>query len=105
MNTFLSIPAVSKEILYVPGIQAFDESSPDYADPTVLPVQFAFVPPGTDPQPGAWQNGTWTSGRTDQAQILIDPTSMNLSGQVAVWLRVTGAVEQPERQVAILNIN
>lgn len=98
------MPAISREYLYIPGIRAFDPRSPDAAaDPTGLPVQMAFVPSNTEPTAGDWVTGDWESATT--ARILLGTGGVVLTkGKYDVWLRVTGAVEQPQRYVGAIQL-
>ncbi|HET7386832.1 MAG TPA: hypothetical protein VFJ19_09255 [Nocardioidaceae bacterium] len=100
-----SIPSVSREYLYLPGIRAFDAASPDTAaDPTTLPVQVCFLPYNAVPEDADWIDAEWANATT--ARILIGPdgTVTPAVGRHRVWLRVTGAVEQPERVVGDLQV-
>lgn len=99
-----TLPAISRELLYIPGIQAFDLRSPDAAaDPTSLPVSVALIPPRTQPDDGDWQAAEWFDATT--VRILVGPPALTeTSGNLVVWLRITGATEQPERPVGPLRI-
>lgn len=99
-----TLPAVSREYLYLPGITAFDSLSPDHTtDPTTLPVQVALTT-DNDPVEADWINAEWVD--TTTARILTGPggTITPAVGVYQIWLRVTGAVEQPERRVGTLRV-
>lgn len=98
-------PFISGELLYLPGIAAFDYRSPDAAvDPTTLPVQIALIPFGANPTNGDWLTAQWYD--TTTARALLGPTGLAdpAVGLWAIWLRITGATEQPERCVGALTI-
>lgn len=100
-----TLPAVSREYLYFPGIQAFDVRSPDSAvDPATLTAQVAFVKPGVSPIEADWVAAQWQDITT--VRVIVGAGSSNALpiGEYAVWLRVVGAVEQPERNVGTLGI-
>lgn len=105
----LPIPVISKEELYLPGIQAFDSRSPDAAvDPTTLPIKVAFMAPATQPPEDTtdslWKTAQWESQTT--GRILIGPgTAAALTaGTYVVWLTVTGGVETPKRPVGRIRV-
>lgn len=99
-----TIPAVSRELLYIRNVQAFDADSPDSAtDPTTLPVQVAFMLTG-EPTTADWHDAEWEDATT--ARILLGPGGgvVLTAGRYGIWLRVTGAVEEPERRVGTLTV-
>ena len=98
----LNIPAESREYLYIPGIAAFHLASPDAAaNPTTLPVEVAF--PATGTPPTAWLAAEWVGPAL--ARILLGPLGNALDpGVYDVWLRITGAVEEPQRRIARLSV-
>lgn len=103
--TRLTLPAVSRERLYFPGVVAFAAGAPDAANVTTLPVQMAFVAQGVDPAETDWKAGAWFNNTTT-AYILIGPPGLILVvGQYEVWLRVLGASEQPERPLVLLTVS
>lgn len=103
------IPAISKEYLYLPGIQAFDATSGDAGDPTSLDVYVAFQAAG-EPGTADWRAAEWVVGSysstagTATARYLLDPAATDAltAGSYQIWLRVDGSSEQPERPVGTL---
>lgn len=102
-ETKLTLPKVSKEYFYVPGIEAFDPTAGE-ADVTELDVFFAIAQPNADPEDDAWAQGSWSTDA--QARILIgtDGDIEPEAGTWWVWVRVDGALERPERPVAVLKV-
>lgn len=100
----VSISATSRVRLYVPDVRAFDPASGE-ADVTTLPVQFALKADGVVPVELDWVAGAWLVGApTPTAFILLSATGRGgalvaAAGEWALWLRVKGAVEQPEERV------
>lgn len=102
----LTLPAISKEYLYFTGIKAFDADSPDHVtDPTTLPVEVAIVAVDTDPSEPDWHLAQWVGQAT--ARILTGTGGVIApeAGRYAVWLRITGAVEQPSRKIGQLDVD
>ena len=92
------IELVSEE--YISRRVAFNTGC-GFDDPSLFPVDFAFVAPGTTPPgTGGWHAGSWnTSCAPDSyfAEILIGaPGGVVLAvGTWAVHVRVTGSTEVP----------
>lgn len=101
----LTLPVISREYLYINGIQAFDANSPDHAtDPTTLPVDVALTSGIDEPASGDWTAAEWVNATT--ARILTGPGGALTpdAGTYSIWLRITGAVEQPERKIGRLAV-
>lgn len=100
----LTLPAISKETLYVPGIFAFDANSGQPSNPTTLPVYYAFVGFQVDPGNSDWIVAswvTWTASDGATAAYLINPGSL-AKASYDVWVRVVGSTEEPRRHVCTL---
>lgn len=99
--------ASGAQLLYIPGIQAFNVNSPDPADPTSLPVYVAFLPHGTN-EPGVsdWLAAQWlpfAAANPQTARISVNPATLSLvQGRYDIWLKITGATEQPAGKVGTL---
>lgn len=98
------IPRVSRELLYIRKVVAFDPHSPDASvDPTTLPVQCAFMLTGR-PTDADWHDAAWDDATT--VRILVGPDGgvVLARGSYRIWLRITGGVEEPERPVGTLDV-
>lgn len=99
----LELPAATREFLYARKIKAFDAASPDSAvDPRTLPVQFAVIVPGIDPVELDWVDAEWFDQTTARILTGAGGDISRPVGRYTIWLRVTGAVERPERRVGTL---
>lgn len=98
------IPFVSREMLYVEGIVAFDPRSVDgQADPTTLPAYIALVNRGVDDPPDdAWQGATWTDASTLSLLVGASAPGYPGPGYWAVWIRIAGVQQEPRRLVGYL---
>lgn len=93
----LTLPVISNEFIYFPGILAFDQNSPDHAaDPTSFGIQVAVKPQNVSPSGTDWKTGTWVN--TTTARILQSALAPQI-GLFVIWLRIIGATEQPARPV------
>jgi hypothetical protein len=105
-----TIPLVSRDYLYFPDVKAFAADSPDGADPTSLPVLMAFIFGSDDPADDDFHVGEWlpfdTEDEVAMARYLLDPTELGLTkGTYNVWLRITGAVEEPTHKVGKVKVS
>jgi hypothetical protein len=69
-------------------------------NPTSDTVQFAFMPPGTNPGSGDWHAGSWatTANGGYQAQCLVGPANGGVSltvGTYVIWVKATDNPEIP----------
>lgn len=100
----VTLPVSSRELVRVP-VTAFSDGP--VTSPTALPVDFALLPVGVAPVEANWIAGAWQAGAsTPTAQILIGEagTIVPAAGRYTLWLRVRGAVEQPERPVGAVRV-
>lgn len=101
------IPRTSKEYLYVPKITAFSTTSGE-VDPTTLTVEMTLLPTTQAvPAESDWVAASWAPGaETATARVLVGPGTdlVKSVGEYNVWVRVHGAVEQPERPVGKVKI-
>jgi|SRR5882724_7406238 len=118
MATVATIPAGSLEALLLPRIHAWDETSGEPADPTVLPAQVALTPwtPRLDdsaaPDDLAWVPATWVT-ETTPAGVLAYGLRVDVGpggdltpavGRWIVWSKITGTRLQPVRPHGLLVI-
>lgn len=93
---------ISRQIMFSTGC-GFD-------DPSVFPVEFAFVTPGTTPPgSGGWHAGSWNTTCAPSsyfAEILIGaPSGVVLAiGTWQVHVRVTGSTEVPVKPAGFVII-
>ena len=77
-------------------------------DPTSLPVEFAFVAEGVEPEEADWSPGGWRAvgEKPYVARILIGPgTNVVLAdGKYRAWLRIVATPEVPVRPFDTLTI-
>lgn len=86
----LKIPSISTEYLRT--------EVESVVDPTVYPVDWAFVAPGVEPGALDWVIGTWDPGAAvATARCLVGPEGdVTLAdGKYRVWLRITADPETP----------
>ncbi len=106
----VSLSRTSKLKVYIPEITAFAAGSGE-ADVTTLPVQVSLLAEGTFPVETDWTTATWLAGATTPTAwfLLSGPNKggaiERAPGEWTLWLRVKGAVEQPEEPVGLVIIN
>jgi len=100
-----SLPVISREYLYINGIQAFDANSPDHAtDPTTLPIDVALTARFVEPDTGDWTAAEWVNTTTARILTGAGGTLTPAAGTYDIWVRITGAVEQPEHKIGVLAV-
>lgn len=90
----LRIPYTSNDYVLLP----LTEWSSEVADPTTLPVSIAIVAPGTDPAPGDYVSGSWTTeGGVHKARVLWQSAVPAAAAHTvyAAWLKITSSPETP----------
>lgn len=94
------LPRTSREFVYIEGITAWRGDDP--AEPQGFPPQVAIIPADVPPVETDWVAAQWIDNTT--VRFLFGPggAAFREPGDYALWLRITGAVEQPERQVDTL---
>lgn len=98
-----AIPSLSREYLWVPVTASGDDAS----QLTTLPVAMAFMEArDAEPADADWRTSSWADSPSPVARCLIGPGGGTVlaDGTYYVWLRVTGAIEQPVRQAGKLKI-
>lgn len=98
------LPVISREMVRVP-ITAFSDG--DSTDPTALPVDAALVATDTQPDSGDWVEVAWSAGTsTPHVEFLVGPGGdfVRAVGRWSIWLRVRGAIEEPQRAVGQVTI-
>lgn len=79
-------------------------------DPTGDTVEFAAVPPGSEPSTwtaGSWETDTTTDPDTHWARILVSGTAGGgtlalADGTYDLWIRVTDSPERPAQRITTL---
>jgi hypothetical protein len=104
-NAVMSL--VSRQYVTVENISAFHVNAPDAStNVTTLTVEFAFKASSSDPVTGDWHAGIWlgTSAKPAAAVLVGIGGVVLAAGQYTVWIRITGAIEQPVWNVGSLRI-
>lgn len=87
-------------------VTARDDDGP--IDPTIFPVEFAFIPDGGPPVTEDWVVGEWYDDNSGiyYARILIGPNDLDLDSPTdyEVWISVNTGLEHPARRAGDLTI-